>query len=205
MPAKAQGACPMSEPTDSREESSGLSSKDRIQVLLEEYRALYGLLRFRLDAMDQRLPLAGGVLISVLGGLSSMPPDVRQVLLLTLPAAIVWLGRMTIAHARSKEDIKRRIDELEQRINEIAGEELLAFQSRHLGRNRVGGRTGMATVLAVVTLCLTMLAACGYLFGASAASTSVMLGYDAFITGAGLHLAFLAWGLGRYRYRESPF
>ena len=187
----------MSEQSNSFERP-GLRGKERIDILLEEYRALYGLLRFRLDAMDQRLPLSGGVLITILSGLSSMPADMARVLLLALPAGIVWLGRMTIAHARSKEDVKSRIVELEQRINEIAGDDLLGFQSRHPGRGEVAGRTGMATVVAVVTLCLTMLGACGYLFFLLVASRPAQLAYSAFTAVLGLHLAFLAWALRRY-------
>lgn len=187
------------------QEAPHLDDRDRIHVLLEEYQALYGLLRFRLDAMDQRLPLAGGIFIAVLGSISSMPSETQRVLLLALPASIVWLGRMTIAHARSKEDIKRRIDELEQRVNAIAGEVLLAFQSRHPDRLRhVAGRTGMGTVHAVVTLCLLMLASCGYLFGRTAAPRTSILAYEAFVVGTGLYLLFLAWSLRRYPGRTSP-
>ncbi len=188
----------MSEQSNSFEKP-GLSDTDRISVLLEECRALYGLLRFRLDAMDQRLPLAGGVLITVLSGLLSMPSDMARVLLLALPSAIVWLGRMTVTHARSKEDVKTHIVGLEQRINEIAGQDLLAFQSRHPGRGHVGGRTGMATVVAVVTLCVTMLAACGYLFGVLVASIFAQLAYGTFVAVLGLYLTVLAWDLRRYR------
>ena len=41
--------------------SNRLSDETRLRVLLEEYRALHGLLGFRLAAMDRHLPLAGGV------------------------------------------------------------------------------------------------------------------------------------------------
>jgi len=180
-----------------------LTRQDRIQILFEEYRSLYDLLRFRLEAMDQRLPLAGGALITALGTLSSMSPETKHVLLLTLPAAIVWLGRMTFAHARSKEDLKRRIDELERQINGIAGEELLAFQSRHPGAiGNVGGRTGTGTVWAVLTLCLTMLGACGYLFAATRSSRVAILSYSGYVAGLALHLVIQVPSLRRYEYRK---
>ncbi len=183
----ANGAYQMSEQSNSLERP-GLSGKERVDVVLEEYRALYGLLRFRLSAMDQRLPFAGGVLIGVLSGLSSLPVDMARVLLLALPVAIVWLAQMTVVHARSKGEVKARIVQIEWRINEIAGESLLEFQSRHPGRCHVGGRTGMATVVAVVTFCLTMLAACGYLFGLFVASTQGLSVYYAVLSGLGLYL-----------------
>ncbi len=39
-----------------------VSPETRLQILLEEYRALYGLLTFRRTAMDRRLPAVGGTL-----------------------------------------------------------------------------------------------------------------------------------------------
>ena len=45
---------------------AGVSVETRIQVLLEEYRALYALLTFRLTAMDRRLPAIGGALAAAL-------------------------------------------------------------------------------------------------------------------------------------------
>lgn len=194
----------MNEEATHPKQSAILTGQDRIQILFEEYRSLYGLLQFRLEAMDQRLPLAGGVLVTTLGALSSMSPETKHVLLLTLPAAIVWLGRMTVSHARSKEDVKRRIDELEHQINRCAGEELLAFQSRHPDAFRnVAGRTGIGTVWAVLTLCLTMLVACGYLFGADRPSRVVFLAYVAYVAGLAVHLVFQVQSLRRYRYRKA--
>lgn len=186
---------------DNSQDDPCLDDRDRIQVLLEEYRALYDLLRFRLEAMDQRLPLVGGVFVAVLGSLPSMPPEAERILLLALPAGVVWLGLMTIAHARSKEDIKRRIDEVELRVNDIAGEELMTFQSGHPDRfKHVGGRTGMSAVYAIVTVCLAMLAACAYLFGRAAGPTAATMIYAAFVASVALFLLYSAWNLRRYRY-----
>lgn len=179
-----------------------LIGQDRIGILFEEYRSLYGLLHFRLEAMDQRLPLAGGVLITALGTLSSMSNETKQVLLLTLPAAIVWLGRITVAHARSKEDVKRRIHELERQINDIAGEELLTFQSWHpQSLGHVGGRTGLGTVWAVFTLCLTLLLGCGYLFNASHAVGWPRVAYGAYAVVLAVDLFLQVLGVRGYRYR----
>lgn len=182
-----------------------LTHHERIQVLVEEYCVLYDLLRFRLEAMDARLPLAGGVLVTALSALSAMPSETQQVLLLTLPAAVLWLARMTIAHGRSKEDLKRRIAQLERLINAIAGEELLVFQSRHPDAfANVGGRTGMATVWAVFTLCLAMLGSCAYLFALSRPPTWLTGIYLAFVAWSAVHLAGQVWALGGYRYRKRP-
>jgi hypothetical protein len=50
-----------------------VSVETRIQILLEEYRALYRLLTFRLTAMDRRLPAIGGTLGALLGSTTAMP------------------------------------------------------------------------------------------------------------------------------------
>src|SRR5437667_5396464 len=87
-----------------------LSERERILVLVEEYKALYGLLAFRLGAVDRGLPVAGGALGAILGGFTTMPPDMQVVVLLTVPVALIWLLRTTVSHARAKEDVLRRID-----------------------------------------------------------------------------------------------
>jgi hypothetical protein len=64
-----------------------VSSETRIEILFEEYRALYSLLAFRLTAMDRRLPIIGGTLAAILGGTTAMPDQTRLAFLLGLPIA----------------------------------------------------------------------------------------------------------------------
>lgn len=105
-----------------------LGDTERVRVLLEEFRALYALLSFRLAAVERSLPVAGGTLAAILSGSTSLAHEAQRVVLLAMPAALLWLMRTTCAQARSKEDVIRRIAELEGAVNRIAGEELLAFQ-----------------------------------------------------------------------------
>ncbi len=176
----------------------------RIQILLEEYRALYSLLTFRLTAMDRRLPAIGGTLAAILGSTTAMPDQTRLAFLLGLPIALLWLFLSTVQHACSKEDHLRRIDEIEQHVNRLAGEELLVFQSQHPNKGHPSGRTGSATVLAVLSVCLIML-------GASMRMAQVphplltapeMAAYAGYVSGCALLMLVNAIRLNRYRYRR---
>ena len=184
-----------------------VSVETRIQVLLEEYRALYGLLTFRLTAMDRRLPAVGGTLGAVLGSATTMPESMRMAFLLGLPTAILWLLLSTVQHARSKEDHLRRIDEIERLVNRLAGEELLVFQSRHPNKARhAGGRSGFAAVFGVLTVCLIMLAACAYFMQTPARLlVSAELGsYVIYLAACALLMLWAVAGLTRYRYVRPP-
>ena len=140
---------------------SNLGQRDRAGVLLEEYRCLYGLVQFRMAALDRRVPLAGSTLALSLGGAFIAPLPVQVVVLVVLPFAVLWLVRTTINHARSFEDALRRIEQIEAHVNEIASEELLAFQSSHPSRQQtVGGRTGRESVFAACLVAATTLVAC---------------------------------------------
>lgn len=192
---------------DETHKSESVSLETRIQILLEEYRALYSLLTFRLTAMDRRLPAIGGTLAAVLGSTTAMPDPTRLAFLLGLPVALLWLFLSTVQLARSKEDHVRRIDEIERLVNGLVGEELLAFQSRHPTKAAYpGGRTGFGSVLAVLSGCLIMLAACLYTVETPHAllAHDEILGYFAYLaTCAALMLAATV-RLTRYRYRRSP-
>jgi len=184
-----------------------VSLETRIQILLEEYRALYSLLTFRLTAMDRRVPAIGGTLAAVLSTTTAMPDQARLSFLLGLPIAVLWLFLSTVQHARSKEDHVRRIDEIERLVNRLAGEELLVFQSRHPNKARhAGGRTGFGSVLAVLSVCLIMLGACMY----TVQIPRPLLTHDGLGTYA-LYLSACAalmlaatLRLSRYRYRRPP-
>lgn len=183
-----------------------LSESERIHVLTEEYRALYGLLSFRLAAVDRRLPVAAGTLGAVLGGFTALPADSKLVVLLAMPPALIWLLRTTTSHSRSKEDVLRRIDEIERQVNQIAGEELLAFQSRHPNRGKVvAGRSGSGIVFAVLAFCLTALASCAFLAGPLAGlSAQLLTAYWVFLLATGADIARSVLRLRRYRYHKPP-
>ncbi len=176
-------------------------------MLLEEYRALNGLLTFRLGAMDRRLPVAGGTLGAILGVTTAMPPDTKLAFLLGLPVALLWLMLSTVQHARSKEDHLRRIDEIERLVNRLAGEELLVFQSRHPNKRLTpAGRSGFATVLSLLSTCWMMLAACCALVSTphgllGLPGTIAYCGYAAGFAGMMLHAVIR---LRHYRYRRPP-
>jgi hypothetical protein len=179
----------------------------RIQILLEEYRALYSLLTFRLTAIDRRLPAIGGTLAAVLGSTTAMPDQTQRAFLLGLPVALLWLFLSTVQHARSKEDHVRRIDEIERLINRLAGEELLVFQSRHPNKARhPGGRTGFGSVFAVLTVCLIMLGFCWY---SARIPPALLTGRDvfaylAYLAAAAVVMLVAVVRLSRYRYRRPP-
>ena len=184
-----------------------VSLETRIQILLEEYRALYSLLTFRLTAMDRRLPAIGGTLAGILGSATAMPDQARLSFLLGLPIAVLWLFLSTVQHARSKEDHIRRIDEIERLINRLAGEELLVFQSRHPNKARhAGGRTGFGSVLAVLSVCLIMLGACMYTVQIPRPLlTHDKLGmYAVYLSGCAALMLAATLRLSRYSYRRPP-
>lgn len=133
------------------------SSQD-ISILLEEYRVLYELVQLRLAALDRRIPLVGTVLALLGAGVPLVPVASAALLLWATPIAMVWLVRTTIAHACSFEDALRRIEQIENQVNELAGKQLLLFQSSHPSKGTaVGGRTSaeaVATVSSIASLFL---------------------------------------------------
>gem|GEM_PF-1938099 len=183
-----------------------LSEKQRIDVLLEEYRVLYALLAFRLDAMERRLPFAGALLAVLLGGTTAMPETTNLVFLIGLPAAFALLLGAMVAHSRAKEDHVRRIDEIERLVNQLAGEELLVFQSRHPNKRlAVAGRSGQAVLRAVLATNSAMIATTG--FFAARCSLLNQAWLDAFHAYAALCVLYMFVAvarLSRYRYSRPP-
>ncbi|QDV85372.1 hypothetical protein [Planctomycetes bacterium TBK1r] len=154
--------------------------------------------------MDRRLPVAVSFMAATIVAVLALPLELQLAVLITTPSAILWMGRTTVQHARAKEDNLRRISEIEQTINEIAGEELLLFQSRHPNRaETVGGRTGMSAVFATTLNSLLMLLVCVALFGGKHGLTAQIL-YFVFITAIALDLIMGAVQLNRYVYRRPP-
>lgn len=79
-----------------------------------------------------------------------------------------------MAHAQSFEDLLRRIEEIEHRVNELHGETVMCFQSTHRSKGRrIGGRTGAETVVSVGIATLSLLGGCLYLFEAYRGDTDV--------------------------------
>ncbi|NOT01213.1 MAG: hypothetical protein HOP29_11360 [Phycisphaerales bacterium] len=181
-----------------------LTDRDRIDLLLEEYRSLYSLLLFRLNAMEQRIPFASSTLATLLGGLPLLPIEVRTAALVAIPFALVWLLLTTLNHGRSKEDVLRRVDEIERLINRLAGEDLLVFQSQHRSRtDAVGGRTAMGTNMVILTYCLLMLLGCDYLFREQTTMVDASAVYSGYVGFVATVLIAAVWRFRVYRYQKS--
>ncbi len=180
-----------------------LSRRERIEILLEEYRALNSLLLFRLTAMDRRLPVSVGFFAVAVTSMLALPSDSRTAVLVVTPPALLWLVRTTVQHARAKEDHLRRIDEIEQTINSIAGEELLIFQSRHPnGATVAAGRSGRATVVATSFGAIAMLVMCLCVFLREPNSVPWWL-YAIYVAAIGADIVSCTIGLSRYRYQKT--
>jgi hypothetical protein len=170
--------------------------------LFEEYRALYGLVVFRMTALDRRAPVTAGALLTAVAALDAFPAGSQYLILLSLPVALLWFVRTTVNHARSFEDVLRRIEEIEKAVNAIVGDRVMRFQSTHPSRGRrTGGRTGQESVAAVIATSLVLLAAAGYrmhqhllLPVAGEFAYAAALGTVGFLC---VHQAFV---LRRYRY-----
>jgi hypothetical protein len=134
---------------------------DALAVLMEEYRAMYALVLYRLSALDQRIPIATAAITTVFGSIAVLPQTLQIVLLIAVPLSLVWLVATTTNHARSLEDAFRRIEVIEQSANAAARSQVMTFQSTHPSRGkRVGGRTGQHTVDAVSATALLLIAGC---------------------------------------------
>ncbi|MBX3394303.1 MAG: hypothetical protein KF841_02945 [Phycisphaerae bacterium] len=156
--------------------------------------------------MDQRVPAAGGLLGVVLGSVPVVPKETQLLFLAGAPACLAWIAATTFGHARSKEDHLRRIDEIERHVNQIAGEELLVFQSQHPNRQAVtAGRTGAAAIMAVASACLIAFAACAFLFQTQTnVPPPLAMAYNGYVLVSAGYVAVAFRSLRRYRYRRSP-
>lgn len=166
---------------------------------------MYGLVEFRLVSLDRRAMLAWAGLTAFLTCFSALSGDAQWSLLIGAPMALLWLLRTTINHARSFEDALRRLDEIERAVNQLAGSELLAFQSRHPSRGwSVGGRTGTETVLTILATSLVMLFSCGFLgvqHGDVAPPLLAM--YVGYLGVATVYFMYCVFSLRRYQYRKA--
>ncbi len=125
---------------------------------------MYALVLYRLNALDQRVPIVTAALTGVLGCVVVLPTTLQLGLLFGLPLSLVWLVRTTVNHARSLEDALRLIEHVECEVNANARRQVMSFQSTHPSRGiMVGGRTGEETVQSVIVISAMLLAGCVWL------------------------------------------
>lgn len=193
----------MQTPPQGSSDSNPLTPRESIDVLLAEYEAMYRLAEFRMASLERRVPAAGATIVAFLGVLPLLPESSQWILLLVVPASLVWFVRTTINHARSFEDVLRRIEWIEKRANQLAGVELLGFQSKHPSRGTtVGGRTGVETVGAVMLASAMVLLACLSLsFDGPATRPVAWLGYYGYLCAITVHLARCVGRWRSYRTR----
>lgn len=184
---------------------SAIDHPARINLLMEEYRALYGLANLRMNALDQRALLAWGMLLAFWSGFEALGVLGQQAMLVGVPILVVLIVRTTINHARSFEDVLRRIEEIERQVNRIAGEPLLQFQSRHPSRGRaIGGRTGRESIRAMVGTGVLLIASCGWVaFATVDVATPVLAAIMGLQLGTMMLVVHAAWRVRRYRYRKA--
>lgn len=182
------------------EEIRRFSRRERIEILLEEYRCLNALLLFRLNALDRRLPVTIGLGTVSFASLLAIPSEIQVAILIAVPTAVHCLVRATAQHAKAKEDHLRRIDEIEQQINRIAGEELIVFQSRHTSKGiATGGRTGRSTIVATIFgAFISLFLSLVLFFQTSTYFPSIL--YVGFVALVALDIAVQPISLGNYQY-----
>ena len=173
--------------------------------LYEEYRALYGLVVLRMTALDRRVPVTAGALVAAVATVGAFPYASQVLVLFSLPIALVWFVRTTVNHARSFEDVLRRIEEIEGAVNAVVGGRVMRFQSSHPSRGRrVGGRTGTETVSAVVATSLLLLMAAGFrMCQQRLLPITGEVAYGMLLGGVGLWLLREVVVLRRYRYAPT--
>lgn len=183
-------------------ESNNAIKQAHINCLLEEYRAMYRLVEFRMTSLDRRAPIAGATLTATLASVAAIPQESVFIILFGLPFALIWYLRTTINHARSFEDALRRIEQIEVEINTNLGKEIMRFQSRHPSRGRqVGGRTGRETVSAVVATVVVLLLGCAVMFTQTMITPwQGTVAYGGFLMAFLAHIGVILVKLRRYSY-----
>lgn len=186
--------------TKQQGDQEALSAHERLGVLTEEYRALYALALFRLQALDRRVPLALSTLVASLAAVFALPWDAQMVVFVAVPVSLIWVTRTTIGHAKSLEDCFRRIEQIELQINRLAGEPLLMFQSLHPSRGRTtGGRSSLEVVVSVLLASALVLAATGWLARPILTRVNLEI-FFGFLVCIGVYLLTVFAALHRYRY-----
>lgn len=163
---------------------------------------MYQLAAGRIASLERRAPLGAAALVALMAAFSSIPVEAQAPVLIAMSIGAFWYLETTINHARSFEDLIRRVDEIECSINKLAGQELLVFQSTHPSRGRrVGGRTGHETVQAVLCSSLVLLLVGLWLsYHLGAFSIVPARFYSLYVIILGSALSWRANRLGRYEY-----
>lgn len=168
----------------------------RVRLLIEEYRAVNQLLLFRLQAMEQRLPLTAAGIGALLVSTAALPRISQIILLIGLPFAILFWVRSILFHALSKEDAKYRIREIECEVAELCGEPVLRFQLEHPSAiGPVGGRTAFQAIWLATIVGGIGLIVCYSLFATFVSRDMYLLLYA-----LGLCLATLSASQALYRF-----
>lgn len=185
--------------------SRALPRQQQIDILLEEYRALYGLVQYRIASLERRVPVAGVAFTAVLGIANLLPDHVRFAFLVALPIVAVWFVHTTMNHVRSLEDLLRRIEAIERAVNKLAGKELLLFQSRHPSRGEfVGGRVGAGSANAVAYATLLLIGICATLFlGDPPHGSEFLIAYGTLLVLVVVGVLAMVHRVRGYRYRAG--
>jgi hypothetical protein len=182
------------------EQPHQIAEAQEVAAMLEEYRALYSLLVFRLGALEQRLATALAAFVAALGAATVMPAPARLLVFVGLPLGLVWYVRSTVGHARAKQDVKLRIAEIEESVNALIGTDAITFQSRHPSRGRVAaGRTGRELVMSVYLGALALLAASGWLFPLAEPTARAAFLYTVYSASCGVWMSWEVLRLAGYR------
>lgn len=181
-----------------------LSDGKRLALLIEEYKALYTLVVYRMTSLEQRVAVVTAILAATVTASASLQTNFQLPVLIGLPVVLLFLFESTINHARSFEDILRRIDEIERAVNSIAQEVLLAFQSQHPSKGKaVGGRIGSLSVRYVLIIATMLLLGGSLAFRGLALSLWVEAAYSGICIVILIYMAFLYRKYLRYRYKRT--
>lgn len=173
-----------------------------IDVLLAEYNEMYRLVEFRLAALDRRVPMLGAALFTFVGSIPFLPQISQMLVLFAVPFSCVWFVRTTLNHARSFEDVIRRIEQIERAISDRLGVPLLGFQSSHPSRGtHVGGRTSSVTAEAALVASALLLGSCLTIsLSVVDLSSDWTVAYACLVSAISLHLGAAVHRWSRYRY-----
>jgi len=175
--------------------------RDKIDILLSEYESLYSLYSIRVSAIEKRIPIAAVILVSFLSSITLIPEQSKVIFLCGIPLSLIYLIRTTVFHIYSFEDLLRRVDEIECKVNQIAGEELIIFESQHPSKGlTVGGRTGRESVNAILLLSIGVLFSCGYLFSELKYCNSIKYIYYISLTVETAYLIIFVVKSKKYKY-----
>lgn len=135
----------MSEPQTGSQ--GGIDNKSKIEVLLKEYEMLWGEILGRIRNRFAVIAYLGAVVAFVLFQSKdvSWPDPVWPLSLLGAPGAVIWPTMIVVVAGAFLVTIwwrfgslinnaALRVAEIEQKINSLAGEELLLWESRGEGR-----------------------------------------------------------------------